>query len=87
MSNYSGPITVVTFVSTVNPLDRFAITFHTAVEDLDSIEKIVNRYAEDGYKPQLDCVRRWYMIDGSIVERENKPGPAGFRTRSAFLKA
>jgi hypothetical protein len=84
MNDYTGPITVVTFVG---PRDSFALTFHTAVEDLDSIEKIVARYAEDGYKPDLSNIRRWYMVNGTMQERQPKLGPIGFRSRSAFLKA
>ena len=87
MNNYTGPITIVTFQSTVKPEDRFGLTFYTNVEDLDSIEKIVQRYAEDGYKPDLSSVRRWYMVDGKMQEREPALHKLGYRRASAFLRA
>ena len=87
MSEYTGPITIVTFQSTVDPEDRFALTFYSAVEDIDSITNIVARYAEDGYKPDLSSVRKWYMVNGTIEERTPRMGPAGFRRVSAFLRA
>ena len=84
VSDYTGPITVVTFVG---PKDSFALTFYTKLEDLESIEQIVKRYAEDGYKPDLSSVRKWYMVNGEKQEREPRTGPAGYRRISAFLRA
>ena len=83
MSAYTGPVILVPFIG---PRDQFVITFHSNVEDTDSIERIVARYAEDGYKPDLKRVRREYMSNGSIVPREAPAGPAGYSRRAAFLR-
>jgi len=84
MSNYTGPVVLVPFIG---PRDSFVLTLHSNVEDTDSIEKIVNRYAEDGYKPDLKRIRKEYMSNGSLVAREPRVGPAGYAMRSAFLRA
>lgn len=85
MSNYTGPIVVTTFQDARG--DKFALTFHVNDDDPESIEKIVARLAEDGYKPLPD-VRKWYMINGSIEGERTPPvGPLGNRSRSAFLRS
>lgn len=86
MSSYTGPVLLVTFIG---PRDEFVLTLHNNVEDTESIEKIVARYAEDGYKPDVKRVRKAYMSNGTLEDRESLPyvGPLAYRTRSAFLRA
>ena len=85
--DYTGPVTQVTFQSVVNPDDKFAIRLHSNAEDIESIERIVARYAEDGYKPVSHL--ELYSIRGVIEDRKPREanGPAGFPSRSAFLRA
>lgn len=86
MSNYTGPVLLIPFVG---PKDSFVLTLHSNAEDTTSIERIVQRYAEDGYKPDLKGVRHEYKVNGSLVhpdERRWSP-PGGFRSRSAFLRS
>lgn len=82
--NYTGPVLVVPFIG---QRDRFVLTLHVNNEDTESIERIVARYAQDGYKPDLKHIRKEYMSNGSLVPREAPVGPAGFRRMSAFLRA
>jgi hypothetical protein len=83
--DYTGPITKIIFVDG-NPDHTFGLTFHTNVEDLGSIETIVARYTEDGFKPQWPPIKE-YMVNGVIEERQEREGPAGFPSKSAFLRA
>lgn len=84
MSNYTGPVLLVPFIG---PKDKFMLTLHVNDEDTDSMEKIVQRYAEDGYKPDLKNVRREYKVNGTLTPREHTAWPSlGFASRSAFLR-
>jgi len=82
--DYTGPITKVIFTNG-NPQQDFGLTFHTNAEDILSIENIIARYKEDGFRPVR--VIKEYSVGGVIEPREPKLGPAGFRARSAFLRA
>lgn len=83
MSDYTGPVTIVPFIG---PRDSFTVTFHVNRDDPEAIARITQRYAEDGYKPDQKHVRREYMVNGTLVEREAPVGPAGFRRMAAFLR-
>jgi hypothetical protein len=85
MSNYTGPVMIVTFVG---PRDRFALTIHSRVDDPTALNQIAARYEEDGYKPDLrpGKVRKAYMSNGTLEPRETLP-VIGFRPMSAHLRA
>lgn len=85
--DYTGPVTRIIFQSVVNPDDRFGVDFHTYEQDTDAIPKIKANYAEDGYKP-VNTIKL-YSIRGVIEERKPREanGPAGFPSRSAFLRS
>ena len=85
MSNYTGPVVIVPFVGAQ---DRFVVTFHVNVDDPESIERIVKRYAEDGYKPDPKHTKRAYMVNGSLTEREalSYIGPIGYPRSAAHLR-
>lgn len=83
--NYTGPITQITFQSVVNPKDKFGVRLHTYAQDTDAITRIVARHAEDGYKPV--SYLGLYSVNGVVEAREPKGGPAGFPSRSAFLRS
>jgi len=86
MSAYTGPVVVVPFIGTTGDAE-FAVTFHVSVDDPEAIKQIIERYAEDGYKPDQKRTRRYFMTNGSIEPYEPTPGPIGFPSRSAFLRA
>lgn len=92
MSNYTGPVLLVPFVG---PKDKFVLTLHSNDENEASIAKIVDRYAEDGYK--IDLKHKWadgqkgiakmFKVNGTLTPREHTAWPKlGFATRSAFLR-
>lgn len=84
MSNYTGPVLLVPFIG---PKDEFKFEFDVNADDPESVEKIVARFAEDGYKPLLKDVVKAYKVNGTIVPREATAWPRlDFATRSAFIR-
>jgi hypothetical protein len=86
MSSYTGPVLLIPFIGVKN--ERFVLTLHVNDEDEQSIQKIVARYLEDGYKPLFKDVRREYKVNGSIVHPDERRWlPAlGFRRSSAHIR-
>ncbi len=87
MSDYTGPVIIVRFVGSSDK-DWFSTTFHTNADDPEAIKKIVERYAEDGYKPDVKRTIKAYMVNGSLEEREGLPyiGPIGYPRSAAHLR-
>ena len=85
MSNYTGPVLVVPFIG---GKDSFRVTFHVNADSPEAIAKIVDRYAEDGYKVDRKGIKRMAMSNGTLTERESVSyiGPIGYHSRSAFIR-
>jgi hypothetical protein len=84
MSDYTGPVKVVTFQMGADTNTRFAITLHQNGEDPRGLAPILFRYRDDGYSV-IHTVDK-FMENGHIVDREPRVGPAGFARRAAFLR-
>lgn len=79
----TGPVLLVPFIGN---RDEFTVTLYTNFEDTDSIERIVEAYARDGYKPDLKNIKKAYMQNGHLEERGSALPKLGYPAASAFLR-
>ena len=85
ISMVNQPVLDVLFIGGREP---FMFRFFPNRDSAENIEKIVARFAEDGYKPVWKSVRKGWLNDrNELEERGNLTSLLGYKVRSAFLRA